>query len=491
MQTIDTVISAVMRRIRLAGAVRCLSYGLLIGAVVSFVVAIVDTAINGSFGLRGLAAIPLGGLIAALFGYWLPVSRPQAAKLIDDYYRLKDRAVTAIQFDPQSSDHLRQLQLADAAAHLRQVNANDCVSVSINRRLSLVTSVLAMLAISTTLWLHAKDQTTGVALPLDLAVEQASLLRESMLPEIDKLRSADEPEIDRLAEELEALVKELETESIDEFDMMAKLSEMEQSLSDARDAMQSQVTDAEMKEIAAALQPAAAMKAAAMAMESGDYEAAKNELDKVDPDQLTDKERRAVADNLKKFVSKLSPGREGRLSVAAKELQEGLEEKDSSKCKDGICKLATECKSQCNCKKIGECLSCQLNRLAQCKSACKGGSCNKNGGDKVAKSDSPSSSWGTGKSGSPNDGEASKLASSRHEEKIESVVGEGVSESEFLEAPEGEQLASRSFTAKYNEFRRQAEAVLDSEPLPIGHRETVRTYFESIRPGADDAVVSE
>jgi hypothetical protein len=29
------------------------------------------------------------------------------------------------------------------------------------------------------------------------------------------------------------------------------------------------------------------------------------------------------------------------------------------------------------------------------------------------------------------------------------------------------------------------EEVLDSEPLPLGHRETVRTYFESIRPTSE------
>ena len=33
-------------------------------------------------------------------------------------------------------------------------------------------------------------------------------------------------------------------------------------------------------------------------------------------------------------------------------------------------------------------------------------------------------------------------------------------------------------------------AVLDSEPLPLGHRETVQKYFESIRPSNEEAQAS-
>ena len=52
----------------------------------------------------------------------------------------------------------------------------------------------------------------------------------------------------------------------------------------------------------------------------------------------------------------------------------------------------------------------------------------------------------------------------------------------MIEAPEGEQSAARAYAQRYQKFRSQAEAVLDTEPLPLGHRETVRQYFENIRP---------
>ena len=52
-------------------------------------------------------------------------------------------------------------------------------------------------------------------------------------------------------------------------------------------------------------------------------------------------------------------------------------------------------------------------------------------------------------------------------------------------------MATREYQQKYNEFRKMTEAVLDSEPLPLGHRQTVRRYFESIRPQNADLEETE
>ena len=36
-----------------------------------------------------------------------------------------------------------------------------------------------------------------------------------------------------------------------------------------------------------------------------------------------------------------------------------------------------------------------------------------------------------------------------------------------------------------------SEAVLESEPIPLGQRQTIRKYFELIRPGADSDTATE
>ena len=66
-------------------------------------------------------------------------------------------------------------------------------------------------------------------------------------------------------------------------------------------------------------------------------------------------------------------------------------------------------------------------------------------------------------------------------------MGEGASETETTHMPEGRQSAARAYREQYQKYRRMTEAALDSEPIPLGHRETIRRYFELIRPQADEA----
>src|SRR5690606_18071268 len=188
----------------------------------------------------------------------------------------------------------------------------------------------------------------------------------------------------------------------------------------------------------------------------------------------------------------LGEGKKGKLSDSIKEMAEGLEKEDPSKCKSGFCKAAGECRKQGTKKKISECLACQLNRLSECKGCCQGeGQCN-NPGSNVAKSDSPSNKAGMGASNKPLGEDKTKLDSKRRNEDLSGIAGDGPSERETLASAEAEQDAARSYKERYAEYRKQMEEVLDSEPLPLGHRETVRKYFESIRPtGEEDAAVNE
>ncbi len=484
MSNVHAILATVRRRLRLRSSVNAATVGLAVGCFVALMLAMVSVAVVPiSFWWLAAAVVVCSGIGAAI-GAIPPVNDARAANLVDTYYALKDRAVTALQF-VDSSERVRQLQVADAERHLQQVRAVDCVPIQPNRTVVHSGLVMATLSVAILTFGNFNRGDAFDARPVLLAAEQASSLRQTMLEEIEQLKQddVDNPELDELTKKLADLVEELEEKSIDEADMMATLSEMEQAIAEARDSMQLEMTDAQMKGLAEALTPSEMMKQAAAAMEAGDYDKASEKLETIDPNQISDKERRAVADNLKKFLAKLSPGEQGQLSAAAAELQEGLEKQNESQCKSGLRKLATQCKKQGNCKKIGECMASQLSRLGKCKSEC-AGQCAKPG-SKAAKTQSPSQKWGLGKTGSANDGESTKLDSNRREEHISGVQGDGPSESEVIEAPEGEQDAARQFARRYEKFRAQAEAVLDSEPLPLGHRETVREYFESIRPGEE------
>lgn len=491
---IRALTALVRKRMWLASVIDGLTSGLLIGVAVAIVFAVARaTMLPSSHWGWALAISGIGGLIGLFIGASRGRSEQSAARLIDKHFDLKDRSITTLEFLSVKEDAsdpglaAKHLQIEEANTHLKTVDATQCVPIEPwNRPLrwaaGLAAGMLAILALT-----GGGVQQVDAKPVLALASQQSLELRESMLPELEELaKEHEDPEIEKLLEELREKVDEMETEALDESDLMATLSEMERSLAEAREAMQLEMTDATMQALAAAIKPSDQLQQAAKAMESQDYEKASEELESVDPSKIGDKQRRAVADNLKKMVSKLSQGKNGQLSESISQLAEGLSNKNMKECKACLSKLASQCKKQGECKKIGQCMSSQLNRLSECKGQCRG-QCQSN---IAKKSNSPSTKAGIASSGQPLGDKATSLDGTRKEEQLTGVQGEGPSETEITQAPEGEQDAARAYAGKYNEFRRKAEAVLDSEPLPMGVRETVRTYFEKIRPNNDEAASS-
>ena len=57
---------------------------------------------------------------------------------------------------------------------------------------------------------------------------------------------------------------------------------------------------------------------------------------------------------------------------------------------------------------------------------------------------------------------------------------------ETTATPEARQQASRAYQERYSKFKQESDAVLEGEPIPLGHRQTVKRYFELIRPSNAD-----
>ena len=66
-------------------------------------------------------------------------------------------------------------------------------------------------------------------------------------------------------------------------------------------------------------------------------------------------------------------------------------------------------------------------------------------------------------------------------------------EVETIESAEQKQEAVREYRKQAKKYEQMSESVLSEEAIPLGHRQTIRRYFEMIRPsGAEtDAVKSE
>ncbi len=499
MQSIDDVLAQVQRRMRWQRAARAATLGSAAGSAVGLLLALSWALMPPSPAAPFLTAptmLSLGllpllfgfafGLIAASVASLRSPSRIAAALLVDRYYGMKDRTLSAIEFlEKDDQDAMRAFQIADTQLHLRKVRVEDCVPIELPRaaRNAAVACCVAAVGIAA---LTQFDVSPAVASsPLPLATRQAARLRQTVLPEIARLaKEADDnaEELRELTEQLESLVDELERPGQDQRDVMATLSDMEQVITAARDALEVAVTEADLKQVAGALTSADALRDAAEAMEAGDFEQAATELEAFDPAALSEKERRAVANDLEETAKELAEHAQENLAKAAEEIQQGLAEQDASQTKQGMQRLADINKQQSRNQKVANAMNSQLNQLAQSKGEARGD----RPGDSDNKSDQASDKWGKGTAGKPDEGPATKLDAVREEQKLGSQIGEGDGETERVEDLPQEQQAARQYAKQYHEYRRQAEAVLDQEPLPLGHRETIREYFESIRPTRSD-----
>lgn len=465
--------------------------GLLVGAVGGSIILMLQRA-------DVLASGPLGWLVALTAtvlgfsgGLLIPASWQRVASLVDQSCGLKDRSQTAIEFENASAkSEFHRLQVADALTHLKDVDPARVVPLRIPR---LATAAAGALALMLAIELVPEPASAGapVAAALPVVLEQASLLEETLLQEIKELAEENQDhELESLAEELQEAIEELKQPEVDQRDALAKLSEMQQAVAEAVKQMDVEQIDAQLEQLAKALEATEATEAASQALHSREYDKAAEELEKIDASTMDRKQREAVKQNLAKLSKKLGDGRKGQLSEAVSEMLEGLERENDSQCKGGMCKAAGLCKKQSTKKKISQCLCNQLNRLSECKGQCQG-ECNKPG-TKAKKSGSPSSKWGLAASGQPTGGEKTNLDSKRREEDLSGMEGEGPSERETTTTPDARQDAARAYKDRYAEFSKRMEEVLDSEPLPLGHRQTVRAYFENIRPtNAEDEALAQ
>ena len=462
------------------------------GGIAALVLAVVrlvgwiDTPLGG-WGV--LVGVPIVAAVSTAMWSWLKTDWLPAARAIDGHYELKDRTETALAFlvhkSAKAAVGFEELQLADAVHHLQKVEPNKVVpfTLPMSSRRALATTVLAVVLLC---WPTGRSQVNaGPSRPIDAIVAEAEIVEEDLKELIEELPEEHSPELDALLKEMLAKAQEMKEPDVDLREALAKLSEMQSALQAIAAEFNVGATDEEMKAIGEAMQSAEALQQAGQSLQEGKYEKAAEELSKLDDPKLDRKESRAVSDKLKKASE--SAGQKGmkKLSDAAKEVAEGLDKDNQSQCKNGLCKLGECAKKQGNCKKISDMLKKQCDKLGECKSNCQG-NCQGNG-NKLAKNPSLKAGKGTN---SEIQGERSSLDSKRNEEKIQGLKGDqGDSDVETITTPEAEEQAKRGLKEVYQKYRKLSDAVLESEDIPLGHRQTIRRYFESIRPSADDAAV--
>lgn len=477
-------------------ALRCGVVGLIAGAAAGLAVGVARQAFGAGVSWElGVAVAAAGPLLGLLLGLSLRRSWHDAAVAVDAHYGLKDRAVTALAFASQPAPtELQSIQIGEALSHLRTVRADAVVPMRAPGAwpFALVALVAATVALALPL-----AQPEAQAAPEPVADNIAAMVAEKkpVIAAIEKkiAETTQDLEDDKaddekkgfkeLFEKLAQKLEEINQAGTDEKEALAKLSEMQAELQALANQLNVAAMDGQLSSLGTALAASAAFEGAGKALQEGKLEKAAKELEKIDEVNLTPKEAKALEEKLKQLAKQMGDAGQGSLSDAVAELAEALKS-GNGKVGQAAKSLAKKINNSVKRRKANDLLTALGEELKDAKSQVQ-----TNGGAKIkspSKSNDPSSSWGRAVSGNI-DGEKTKLNSKRNELQLTGTPGgEGDSDVETTATPEARQKAAREYREKFEKFKRESETVVDGEPIPLGHRLTVKKYFELIRPSNSD-----
>lgn len=434
------------------------------------------------------AAVVACPIVGLLYGLAIPRRSREAAAAIDHEYRLKDRIATAFNFMRKAAPSpLHQLQLDDAESHVSKVDPTRVAPFRAPRSWGwgLVLTAAALLVA----FLSApREELNAAVVQNEVVLNQAFRAAEG-LEELEELnKEIDDPEIEELLKELAEKIEELKQPGIDPKEALAKLSEMEAALQAKQEQLADPSTEAALQEIGEALSLAEPFQAAGEAMSQGEMEEAAEELAKLEMPKLDRQTERALTEKLDQAQQNSSQAAQRKLREASRQVSAGLTQGDRSKFKDGMKGLASECKKQGKRKKLSDLLRKQCNCLSECKSECES-EC-KSLADSKKKG---GKSFGLGASGNDAGDKTAKLKTGPQMQITGTESASGDVDIETTSSPEQQQEAVRQYREKLDKYEQISESVLDSEPIPLGHRQTIRRYFEMIRPQGDetDTVIRE
>ncbi|MCP4782019.1 MAG: hypothetical protein GY878_00545 [Fuerstiella sp.] len=498
-----TFLTPVRSRLRAQSVVATLGTGAVIGGVICILMALARAASGFSVANSALAVVFLTGVgVAAIIGFVLKRSWHEAAAAIDHHYRLKDRTVTALEFTNQSTTTaLQQLQVQDAASHLGTVNAREVVPIGAPRRWGwAVLSVTAALTLM--LW------PLGSEIQADVSdhegIGQAAIAIQTELDEMEQLaEESGIEELTRLVLRLREDVKQLEMPETDVRESLVTISQMQQKMQEMMAQMNVAGMDAQLSALAEAMEGAQAFKAAAEALEKGDLEKAAEELENVNAEDMDRRESRPTSEKLSKLAAAVKKQGLSKMGETLLQLSEAVKAGDSESTRENSRILAQEVKRHSLAKSLHNMLTSKSDKLGASKTLCSANS-NSNGegqgageglnlaeGQSDRKSNSASQKAGA-KSAGNIDGEKTKLESQRQMANLTGQMGEGGdSDYETTTSPEAQEQAQRQAREAFAKYQKMSETVLESEPIPLGHRQTIRKYFELIRPTSEIESISK
>lgn len=485
-------VRSVRNRQQLSWLWQSASSGLLAGGIVACGMAFVKRMDGNLFPWSWVAYASLAGIVTgALYALVRFRSLHAAAKQIDQSCGLKDRVVTAMDFQ-RSTDQGRELnpvqmlQLRDAEEHALRVDPIQVAPIAMPRSFptALVVNICAAII------LLVPMQSASLVIPLvvnEVVNRQADKVSESL----QELRAIQEeqqdPELEKLLQQLQTVLQEMKEPGVDPKEAMAKLSEMEASLMEMQTQLKDSDSMAKMEMLGQALALSPAMAQAGNALAKGDMEKAAEQLAKLEMPDLDRQTEKAILEKLEQARSQQENSAasqkkpESQIDKAAEQMSQGLSQGNRSKFSDGAKGLSGEAKKLANKKKLSDLLKKQCQCLGECKSECEG-ECQS---QSESKSKNPSNKAGSS-SGDKTPGDKTLAFSANQKMNLKGQEsGQGESDIETEKSNPQEEESLRAYREQIQKFESLSESAIESESIPMGHRQTIRKYFELIRPSSE------
>ncbi len=513
------IIQSVIHRQRTLAALTGLLRGLVIGAAIAIAVDLTRRLTGGwSTPLYSLLPLVVAPALAAFIALRTPRTPEHAANAIDTACNLKDRAITSLELSalPEPSP-VQTLALTEAQSHLAAVDPESVVPSTLPPgawRYAL-SGILALAIISLPLSQTARTISVSPGVTQHIQAE-AKKLAEELQHAQEQAREAKNPAIQKLAGDLKKLADDLKNSDATPREALLKLSEMQAAIRQEQAKFNTALAQQHLKSLGQALASTDTTREAGKALEEGKNQEAAKALD--DKTQLppSAEDRKKLADELKKTAEKMKADGLDEMANATDQLSQAAQNANAKDFSQGAKSLGKLTRDQSQRQKNQEWMDNQLSRLNEAKEQStqsadaqqqpqdsapgqtpgqgKGqgdqppqaqadaeGEGNKSGEGDGNKS-KPSSQWGTGKDNDPL-GDPTKIAAKRQQEQLTGKLGEtGDSESQTSSSPQGKDTAKASYKQVHERYQKLSESVLETEPLPPGQRQTIRKYFQSIRP---------
>lgn len=520
---IRRTLQPVRRRCRLQAGLNGLIGGLLIAGLISLTIVPLTVVPFPMFSRMIISTWRTAALLltaGAVFGLITGLIRRQPlsriATLVDRYCGLKDLTATALEFSAvKTVTTIQQLQIRAAVGQLQQLNPANVARVSqpgyLPAALAVVGSSVLILAIHSASTDHrAMSVQTPSIVRAATQIEKQTGALESLAAE------SDSPELAELAEKFRRLQKELRAPEIGRRQALASISELQRSLREQHLQFDVIRSGEQLQSLGQALTAWPELAAAAASLEAGQFDNAAAQFDRradagSRKSALAGDAATEAAKRLAEVAEAMQNAGHSELAAAAAQIADDAVRNTKSADPEQLRKLAAEIRRHDRLQKIAKVLqqhdqqlndvrstaadadpgkSQELARQPSESTSADPGNARRNG----ASSESGRSGAGSGgrNAGAASvgniDGRVTQLESQRQIARLTGQVSQdGDRETRTILSTDATAEVQRAAQKILGDYERQSETAIESEMIPTAHRETIRRYFELLRPAVGES----